>query len=133
MPSARANARQGKLYGSTIARPQDSTTAFIHILQLFKVNCYAEIEPIPKFAHDFIEKYQDRLVNGTDNMPDQTTYRLTFRILETADEHFYAHYLFSYHWPLYGLFLTDTNLKKLYRDNALKIMSSSSKASEDKK
>lgn len=83
---------------------------------------YAEIAPIPKFVHDFIEKYQDRLVYGTDNMPDQTTYRLTFRILETADEHFYAHYLFSYHWPLYGLFLTDTTLKKLYRDNALKII-----------
>jgi len=30
--------------------------------------------------------------------------------------------MFGYHWPLYGLYLTDKTLKKLYRDNALKII-----------
>jgi uncharacterized protein len=80
---------------------------------------FGEIAPIPKFVHDFIEKYQNRIVYGTDNSPSERMYQGTFRILETADEHFYGS---SYHWPLYGLFLTDKTLKKLYRDNALKIM-----------
>jgi hypothetical protein len=50
------------------------------------------------------------------------TYRFTFRILESADEHFYAWDRSSYHWPLYGLALNDDVLKKVYHDNALKIL-----------
>jgi len=50
------------------------------------------------------------------------TYRFTFRVLESADEHFYAWDHSSYHWPLYGLALNDNILKKVYRDNALKIL-----------
>jgi hypothetical protein len=49
-------------------------------------------------------------------------YRVTFRILESGDEHFYEHDQFGYHWPLYGLELSDATLKKLYRDNAKKIL-----------
>jgi hypothetical protein len=49
-------------------------------------------------------------------------YHITFRILETADEHFYKQDIFNYHWPLYGLALTDTTLKKIYSDNAKKIL-----------
>ena len=49
-------------------------------------------------------------------------YRLTFRILESADEHFYAWGQFSYHWSLHGLALSDGILKKVYRANALKIL-----------
>jgi hypothetical protein len=45
-------------------------------------------------------------------------YRVTFRILETADEHFYERDHFGYHWPLYGLFLSDQTLRKIYRNNA---------------
>jgi predicted TIM-barrel fold metal-dependent hydrolase len=83
---------------------------------------YGEIAPIPRFVHDFIEKYQDRLVYGTDMTFNERIYRVTFRILETADEHFYETGLFGYHWPLYGLALSDRTLKKLYRDNAIKII-----------
>jgi uncharacterized protein len=82
---------------------------------------YSELAPIPRFVHDFMEKYQDRLVYGTDMGFSQKMYRYTFRILETADEHFYDSG-YQYHWPLYGLYLTDKTLKKLYRDNALKIL-----------
>jgi hypothetical protein len=46
-------------------------------------------------------------------------YRTTFRILETADEHFYAQDLFNYHWPLHGVGLNPTVLEKVYRRNAL--------------
>jgi len=83
---------------------------------------YGEIAPIPKFVHDFIEKYQDRIVYGTDMTFSERIYKVTFRILESADEHFYETSMFGYHWPLYGLFLSDKTLKKVYRDNAMKIM-----------
>jgi predicted TIM-barrel fold metal-dependent hydrolase len=83
---------------------------------------YGEIAPIPKFTHDFIEKYQDRLVYGTDMGTSPSMYHATFRILETADEHFYERDHFGYHWPLYGLFLSEGALRKIYHDNAKKIM-----------
>jgi predicted TIM-barrel fold metal-dependent hydrolase len=83
---------------------------------------YGEIAPIPKFVKEFIEKYQDRVVYGTDMSFNEKIFRVTFRILETADEHFYETNLFGYHWPLYGLALNDKVLKKLYKDNAVGIM-----------
>ena len=83
---------------------------------------YGEIAPIPKFVKEFIEKYQDRIVYGTDMTFNEGIYRVTFRILETGDEHFYETDLFGYHWPLYGLGLNDQTLKKIYRDTPLKII-----------
>jgi predicted TIM-barrel fold metal-dependent hydrolase len=83
---------------------------------------FAEVAAIPRFVGRFCEKYQDRLVYGTDMDRSLDTYRITFRILESADEHFYAWDHFSYHWPLYGLALNDRTLEKLYRANALKIL-----------
>jgi hypothetical protein len=53
---------------------------------------------------------------------DASMYATTFRILESHDEHFYETELFNYHWPLYGFGLKDGVLKKIYRDNALKIL-----------
>jgi predicted TIM-barrel fold metal-dependent hydrolase len=82
---------------------------------------FAETAPIPRFAARFYEKYQDRLVYGTDMHFSTAIYRLTFRILESEDEHFYALDTFGYHWPLYGFGLEDGILRKVYRDNALKI------------
>lgn len=83
---------------------------------------YAEIAPVPRYAAAFITKYQDRLVYGTDNSPEEKMYITTFRILETADEHFYEQDMFNYHWALYGLNLPKEVLEKLYRKNAEKIM-----------
>ncbi|MGN6297457.1 MAG: hypothetical protein ACTHM7_11800 [Ginsengibacter sp.] len=57
---------------------------------------------------------------GTDMGTSERMYLETFRILETADEHFYTDH--SYHWPLYGLNLPKEVLEKLYRLNAEKIM-----------
>jgi predicted TIM-barrel fold metal-dependent hydrolase len=82
---------------------------------------FGEIGPIPRFAGTFFEKYQDRIVYGTDMMFTEKVYRTTFRILETADEHFYEP-RYHYHWPLHGFALSDVTLKKIYRDNALKIL-----------
>lgn len=83
---------------------------------------FAEIGPVPRYAAAFITKYQNRLVYGSDNKPTEHMYKVTFRILESADEHFYEVDLFSYHWSLYGLNLPKTVLQKLYQTNALKIL-----------
>ena len=84
---------------------------------------YSETAPIPRFAAKFYQKYQDRIVYGTDMGFNKNMYRTTFRILESLDEHFYDFDRFSYHWSLYGFGLSDEVLKKVYRDNALKIIS----------
>jgi len=83
---------------------------------------YGEISPVPRYTKAFMEKYAGRLVYGTDMGTSPEMYHITFRILETADEHFYDREHFSYHWPLYGLELSDAMLKKLYSDNAKKIL-----------
>jgi len=83
---------------------------------------YGEIAPIPRYVNAFIEKYADRIVYGTDMGTSKKMYHITFRILETADEHFYERDLFNYHWPLYGLSLSDAALKKIYSENAKKIL-----------
>jgi hypothetical protein len=83
---------------------------------------YAETAVIPRFTRAFYVQYQDRLLYGTDMGSSAAMYRTTFRILETEDEHFYDHSLFSYHWSLYGLGLPDAVLKKLYRDNAMRVL-----------
>lgn len=83
---------------------------------------YAETAPIPRFVNQFYEKYQDRLLYGTDMGYAEDMYRTTFRILETYDEHFYEIERFGYFWPLNGLGLSDTVLEKVYRKNALKVL-----------
>ena len=83
---------------------------------------YGEIAPIPRYVKAFIEKYADRIVYGTDMGTSQQMYQVTFRILETADEHFYEQDLFDYHWPLHGLSLTEATLKKIYSENGKKIL-----------
>jgi len=83
---------------------------------------YGEISPVPRYSKSFIEKYADRIVYGTDMGASENMYLITFRILESADEHFYERDQFNYHWPLYGLDLSDQTLKKIYSDNAKKIL-----------
>ena len=82
---------------------------------------YAETATIPRYMAKFYDKYQDRLVYGTDMGMDEHMYRVTFRVLETTDEHFYESQLFGYHWAMNGFGLPDGILKKLYSENALKI------------
>ena len=48
-------------------------------------------------------------------------YRSTFRLMETADEHIYDGY--SYHWANSAWDLSDEALEKVYRTNALKLLS----------
>ncbi len=83
---------------------------------------FGETAPIPRYMNTFCEKYQDRLVYGTDMGYEPDMYSTTFRILETNDEHFYNIELFGYHWPLHGFGLKDVVLKKIYSENARKIL-----------
>ena len=83
---------------------------------------YAETAPIPRFVSQFYARHADRLVYGTDMGFDKTMYRITFRILETLDEHFYESEQFGYHWSLNGFGLPGASLKRVYRENAAKIL-----------
>lgn len=83
---------------------------------------YAETATIPRYMKIFCTKYQDRLLYGTDMGYDVDMYRITFRILESTDEHFYETDQFGYHWSMNGFDLEDNVLKKIYHDNALKIL-----------
>ena len=90
---------------------------------------FAEMSPIARFAGRFIQRYPDRVLYGTDMAYTRQMFRITFRILESQDEHFYGWEMgldatsggFSYHWPLYGLGLPDQVLKKVYGDNARRV------------
>lgn len=83
---------------------------------------FAETATIPRYMNAFITRHQDRILYGSDMGPSNFMYETTFRILQSADEHFYAIDLFDYHWPLHGFGLSDAVLKKVYRDNARKFM-----------
>jgi predicted TIM-barrel fold metal-dependent hydrolase len=78
----------------------------------------------PYSARAFFLKYSDRILFGTDLLPDTEMYRLYFRFLETADEYFEypSHASRQGRWNIYGIFLPDDVLRKIYRDNALRLM-----------
>ena len=81
----------------------------------------AESAHTPRATRDFLIKYQDRVLFGTDNGMDAAMYQTIFRVLETNDEHFYMPES-EYHWALSGFNLPDEVLKKLYHDNAERIL-----------
>jgi predicted TIM-barrel fold metal-dependent hydrolase len=78
----------------------------------------------PYTAREFMMKYPDRILFGTDLLPDIDMYRLYFRFLETADEYFEypSHASRQGRWNVFGLFLPSEVLEKIYRTNALKLM-----------
>ena len=80
--------------------------------------------PSRALCRSFMRSTRDRLVYGTDMGFDKSMYRVTFRILETLDEHFYETDMFGYHWSLNGFGLSDEILQKVYQANAKKILSS---------
>ena len=81
----------------------------------------AESAHTPRATREFLIKYQDRVLFGTDNGMSPEMYRTIFRVLETNDEHFYCPEL-GYHWALSGFNLPDEVLKKIYHDNAARIL-----------
>ena len=89
-----------------------------------------EVGTVPRYAKSFFEKYQDRILYGSDLGYDPKStmhyahriYSASFRLLESEDDHIYEHDIFKYHWPLYGLGLSDEVLEKLYYQNAAKLI-----------
>jgi predicted TIM-barrel fold metal-dependent hydrolase len=86
----------------------------------------SELGRQPFTARDFFLRYADRLVFGSDLLPEESMYRLYFRFLETADEYFEypSHASRQGRWNIYGLNLPDDVLRKVYRDNALRLLGS---------
>jgi predicted TIM-barrel fold metal-dependent hydrolase len=84
----------------------------------------AELGRQPYTARKFLIKYQDRILFGTDSPPNVDLYKAYYRFLETDDEYFdYSAGLFNQgRWGIYGLFLPDEVLEKIYNKNALKIL-----------
>lgn len=83
----------------------------------------SELGRQPYTARKFMIKHQDRVLFGTDTAPNVEAYRVYYRFLETDDEYINADP--SHHrqgrWRIYGLYLPDEVLEKIYNKNALKI------------
>jgi predicted TIM-barrel fold metal-dependent hydrolase len=78
----------------------------------------------PRASQRFFDKYQDRLLFGTDG-PSDDLYPIYFRFLETDDEYFpYSPGAVPTQgrWRIYGLGLSDTILKKVYSANAERLL-----------
>lgn len=89
----------------------------------------------PRAARAFFEKHQDRILFGTDAVPNgddtpqqvfgDALYEIYFRFLETEDEYFdYAPAPVppQSRWCIYGLGLPDAILRKVYHDNAARLL-----------
>ena len=81
----------------------------------------------PYTARDFFVAYQDRILFGSDMPVSAEVYRCYFRFLETRDEYFEApDYIGRFgvytRWRLYGLHLPDDVLRRVYRDNARRLI-----------
>jgi predicted TIM-barrel fold metal-dependent hydrolase len=84
----------------------------------------SELGRQPYAARSFFLEYADRILFGTDLLPEVEMYRLYYRFLETADEYFKypSHASRQGRWNIYGIFLPDDVLRKVYRENALKLL-----------
>jgi predicted TIM-barrel fold metal-dependent hydrolase len=84
----------------------------------------SELGRQPYRAREFFLRFPDRILFGTDLLPEKTMYRLYFRFLETADEYFEypSHASRQGRWNIYGLHLPDDVLRKVYRENALRLL-----------
>ena len=89
----------------------------------------------PRTAARFFDKYQDRVLFGTDAIPlgtetpqqvfGEDLYRIYYRFLETEDEYFdYAPARLppQGRWRIYGLGLPEQILRKVYHQNAERVL-----------
>ena len=86
---------------------------------------FSEISRQPRAAREWFIRYADRILSGSDFRPGEEMYRLTFRVLETADEYFpysTAKVPGQGRWQAYGLELPDDVLEKVYHLNAERIV-----------
>ena len=87
----------------------------------------SELGRQPFSAREFLIKYQDRILFGTDGPWPEMRYQSYWRFLETRDEYFpYSEKPFPPQgfWRIYGVHLPDEVLEKIYSRNALKLLPS---------
>lgn len=85
----------------------------------------SELGRQPHTAREFLLKYQDRVLYGTDLLPNETNVMGNYRFFETFDEYFPYNSLEEHNqgrWNIYGVGLPDDVLKKIYFENALKVI-----------
>jgi len=85
----------------------------------------AELGRQPYTTREWFLKYADRILFGTDSRPNAGTYRIHWRFLETADEYFnysLADPPGQGRWRIYGVHLPDGVLRKVYHDNAARLI-----------
>jgi len=86
----------------------------------------AELGRAPYSAREWFIKYADRILFGTDQRPHVDTYRTHYRFLETRDEYFpyspFGEIPPQGRWRIYGMYLPDDVLAKVYRGNAVRLL-----------
>ena len=84
----------------------------------------SELGRQPYSARKFFLRFANRILFGADLVPDVEMYRLYYRFLETADEYFEypTHASGQGRWCIYGLDLPEDVLRKVYRENALRLL-----------
>ncbi len=81
----------------------------------------AELGRQPAHARDFLTRYQDRVLFGKDSW-NVGEYHVYFRALETGDEYFEYYRRRHAFWRMYGMALPDSVLRKVYYENAIRII-----------
>ena len=81
----------------------------------------AELGRQPRFAHRWLIRYQDRVLFGKDAW-EPSEYPVYFRTLETDDDYFDYYRRRHAFWKIYGLDLPDEVLRKIYFENAVKLI-----------
>jgi predicted TIM-barrel fold metal-dependent hydrolase len=79
----------------------------------------------PYTTRRFFTKYADRIMFGSDFGPYPETYQIIFRFLETDDEYFnysVGPIPMQGRWYVYGLYLPEDVLEKVYFNNADRIL-----------
>lgn len=80
----------------------------------------------PYAAREFLIKYNERIIFGTDMIISPEMYRCYFRFLETKDECFeYPDYIGRWghsRWGIYGLYLPDKVLENIYYKNICRLI-----------
>jgi hypothetical protein len=107
----------------------DSVAEVLDTLLNANIDLSARIDELgrqPYSARDFIIRYQDRILFGVDMEVSPEVYRCHFRFYETRDEYFdYPDYLGRWgnvRWRIYGLHLPDEVLRKIYHENAVRLI-----------
>jgi predicted TIM-barrel fold metal-dependent hydrolase len=85
----------------------------------------AELGRQPFTARRFFLRFADRILFGADLLPEVSMYRGHYRFLETEDEYFDypSHASRQGRWQIYGLALPDPVLERVYRGNAMALLS----------